>query len=248
MSPALDPFAAILQDATDHTTDGVAQAEIKKAQPPQVDVARRLNDRIAGLEFAGLPLLKAVNMLAAMGSLPVTMDADAMTQLGVAPQEPISLRLEATTVGKVLQAVVAQKGLALVVDGDQVVITAPAEYRQQLGTVRYAVTDLTGDDRQTLDQLAAMVQKLVAPDSWKASGGRGTIDTLPGTLVVTHSGNIQQQVSAFCEKLRSVATQADKQPRRPTAGQLDHAPGPGPRDARSTCDNQFPRTRCWPKC
>ena len=82
------------------------------------------------------PLAKAVDLLATMGTLPITMDADAMMQLGVTPRDPVSLQLRSTTLGKAaLQAAVAQKGLAMAAENGQVLVRAPAEYRETLRRV-----------------------------------------------------------------------------------------------------------------
>jgi hypothetical protein len=91
----------------------------------------------------------------------------------------------------------------MTVENGQVLVTAPAAYREALRTVRYTVTDLTGDDRTAMTELAALVRKLVAPDSWHGNNGRGTIDPNQTALVVTQTGEVRRQVLVFCEKLRN---------------------------------------------
>jgi hypothetical protein len=204
----VDPFPAILNAKA----DDAPRVEVKKVQPTPVNVPARLADPIAELELNDVPLSKAADMLAAMGSLPVTIDADALCQLGIAPGGPISLHLRSATLGQALQAVAAQRGLAASVDGGHVFITAPAEYREMLRTVRYMVADLTGNDRTSATdstphapreaELATLVLKLVAPESWKPAGGRGTISLDRGSLVIEQTGEVHQQVLVFCEKLR----------------------------------------------
>ena len=61
-----------------------------------------------------------------------------------------------------------------VVENGQIVLTSTAEHRQVLRTSPYTVADLTGGDAQAAADLAALVQRLVVPESWQASGGRGT--------------------------------------------------------------------------
>lgn len=194
-----DPFPL----AADEAAENSQQAEIKKVPPAQVDVAARLADPVAQLELTDMPLAKAVDLLAAIGALPITMDADALMQLGITPHDPVSLRLGSTTLGKALQAAVAEKGLAAAVENGQVVVTTPAEYRETLRKVRYTVDDLTGDDKTAADELAALVRKLVAPESWQGAGGRGTIESERGAMSVVQTGNVHQQVLVFCEKLRN---------------------------------------------
>ena len=78
----------------------VHRPETKKAPPAHVDVAARMADPLPGIELSDMPLARAVDLLAAASTLPVTLDADAMRQLGVSPRDPISLRLDSTTVGQ----------------------------------------------------------------------------------------------------------------------------------------------------
>jgi hypothetical protein len=200
--PEREPFSAVAEATTDNTKRA-AQIEIKKTPPVRVDVASRLADPLSQLELTSVPLLKGVDLLAALGTLPITMDADAMAQLGVTPRDPISLEVRSTTVGKALEAAVAQKGLAVTAENGQVLIGPPAEYREALRKIRYTVSDLTGDDKAAAAELAAMVRKLVAPESWQGSSGRGTIESDGSALVVLQSGDVHRQVLVFCEKLRT---------------------------------------------
>jgi hypothetical protein len=201
--PEREPFSAVAEATIDNTAKRAAQIEIKKTPPVRVDVASRLADPLAQLELTSIPLLKGVDLLAALGTLPITLDADAMAQLGVTPHDPISLLVRSTTVGKALEAAVAQKGLAVTVENGQVFIGSPAEYREALRKIRYTVSDLTGDDKAAAAELAALVRKLVAPESWQGSNGRGTIESDGSTLLVLQSGDVHRQVLVFCEKLRT---------------------------------------------
>ena len=65
-----------------------------------------------------------------------------------------------------------------------------------------------------MTELAGLVQKLVAPDSWQPNGGRGAVRTDAGRLVVMQTGAVHDQVLAFCEKLRTARG-------KPTRSRLD---------------------------
>jgi hypothetical protein len=179
------------------------QPEIKKSPPPQVDVATRMADPLAGIDLSDIPLVPAVDLLATLSTLPITLDADAMRQLGVSPSDRISLRLDSTTIGQALQAVAAKRGLAATVDNGQVILTLPAEYRETLRTVPYTVSDLTGDDKKAVAEFAKLVQRFVAPESWREAGGHGTAEPKDGLLTVMQSRDVHWQVLVFCEKLRN---------------------------------------------
>ena len=69
--------------------------------------------------------------------------------------------------------------------------------------MRYAVFDLTGDDKNGAAELATVMRKLIAPESWQGNGGRGTIDADADALTVMQTGDVHQQLLVFCEKLRN---------------------------------------------
>ncbi len=178
-------------------------AEVKKLPPVAVDLAARCADPVAALELTDVPLIKAVDLVAGMSTLPITVDVDALEQLGVSLRDPVSLEVSSTTIAKTLRAIAAQKGLVFTVEGGQVFLGAPAKYRETLQKVRYSVADLTGDDKTATAELAALIQNMVAPDSWQAAGGRGMLKADPGAIEVTQSGDVQDQILVFCEKLRA---------------------------------------------
>ena len=207
-----DPFGPGSEDAGEPRAEVPAE-EIKKLPPVQVDVAARLADGIPEIELTDVPLAKAMELLASMSTVPITLDPEAMTQLGVTARDPVSIHLTAATVEKTLRTLAAKRGLAVAGGNGQVLVTTPEEHRETLRKVRYTVSDLTGEDKGAVAErtphapreaeLAAVVRKLIAPDSWQGNGGRGTIEPDGGALVVMQTGEVHQQVLDFCEKLRN---------------------------------------------
>jgi hypothetical protein len=64
------------------------------------------------------------------------------------------------------------------------------------------VSDLVDDAQTPIDALAAIIQQFVAPESWQGRQGQGTIEPDDGALTVVQPNAVQQQVLAFCERLR----------------------------------------------
>ncbi len=170
---------------------------------PAIDVDARLADAIPQLEFHDTPLGEAVELLTSMSTVPITIDPDALVEAGVSLRDPVSLDLTATTVGKVLETMLAGRKLTCVVENGRALITSPPENRNTLRSLRYTVSDLTGHDARALAELAGLIQKLVVPDSWQANGGRGSIQPQDGVLVIVQTGAVHYQIITFCEKLRT---------------------------------------------
>lgn len=174
-------------------------------QPPPapVDVKARLADTVPEIELREVPLGEAIDTLAGLSTVPMTFDPEAMQRLGVTVHDPVTVRLSAATVGQVLDGVLSSRGLAAVVEDGQVLLTDPADQREKLWSRKYTVSDLTGEEPAAVAELAALIEKLVAPESWRRSGGRGSIKPDGGALAVVQTGVVHHQILVFCEKLRN---------------------------------------------
>jgi hypothetical protein len=87
-------------------------------------------------------------------------------------------------------------------DGQLIVGYPP---QQKMRQVRYAVTDIVGNDDAALLDLAALIRRMIAPASWlTAQGGSGHAAMLAGkgALLVEQTEPAHAQILAFCERLR----------------------------------------------
>ena len=180
----------------------VEEPPIERPELVQVDVRARLADTIAEIELDKVPLADAVEFLSQLSTVPITLDLDAMQQLGVTPRDPVNVGITETTVGRILGKMVSSRGLAAEIDDGQVLVTSPAERRQTLRQRRYTADDLVGGKAGTMAELADLVRKLVAPASWGGAGGRGTVAADGDALTVVQTATVHYQIVLFCEKLR----------------------------------------------
>ncbi len=93
--------------------------------------------------------------------------------------------------------------MARVVKNGQILLTSMSAYREEPRMVRYPISDLTHDDAGTAAELARLVQRFVAPGSWQAAGGQGTIQLSPDALRITQPDEVHHQIAMFCDKLRT---------------------------------------------
>lgn len=184
-------------------SDGPSPADIRKTPRPMIDVPARFEERLPQLELTDVPLARAVEILAELSTVPITIDVDLLVERGISPRRTVTVKLQSTTIGKALEEVVGQLGLAAAVDHSQAMITAPPEYRENLRQVKYSVNDLTGDGQKNVAAMIPIVRGLVAPESWQENGGRGKVEASDSALVVMQTGDVHQQILVFCEKLRN---------------------------------------------
>lgn len=204
-------------DAEPSATPAAAEAVAPEAAPSVPEVARReapdwqaietenrtrLAVKVAAIDLPERTLGDAVDLWTQLSAVPVTFDTDAMTQLGVRFSDPVRANLSEASLGLVLQTLVAGHGLTVAVERGHVLVTWPAAQRTELRSIRYSVADLapTGD---ALDRLGTLIQELVAPESWQAAGGQGTLRVADGTLEIGQTGIVHGQIVVFCERLRA---------------------------------------------
>jgi hypothetical protein len=200
MPPAAPPPTPLFPPAAE---EPAAPTDVRKLPPPRVDAEARMSDAVEGLELNDYPLGRAIDLLSGISAVPIALDPDALEQLGVSPRDAVSLRLEATTVGEALRAMLAKRGLAVEINGSTATVTLPASVRQSRRAVRYTIADLTGEDAAAAERLAELVRRFVAPESWREQGGTGVVAADRQALSVEQTDEVQRQVLAFCEKLRA---------------------------------------------
>ena len=188
---------------------------VKLVAPEAIDVQSRLGEVIPGIEFREMPFARAIGLLTALSGLPITIDPDAVARLQVSLRDPITIRLTGATLEEILQEIVAKRGMAYTAEDGQVVVTGPADQREKLRRIRYTVSDLTDNDKAAADRLAALVQKLISPQSWQAAGGEGTVETEKTALIVTQTAAVHDRILVFCEKLRNARGRPLKSNRDP---------------------------------
>ena len=169
---------------------------------PEVDVEARLATKVAGFELPGVPLADAVELTSRMAGLPISVDPDCLAVLGVSLEDPITVRLSEASLGRVLQDVLQSRGLVYVIAPDHLVVTSPEAKRNELHQVRYWVADLAGSESGAMDRLAGVVRTLVAPDTWRPAGGRGSVEAGDDALMVRQTDPVHYEMLRFCEKLR----------------------------------------------
>ena len=175
------------------------------ARPPiePIDVRARLAQQIPEIDLRDVPLAEAVELVAAVGMVPISFDPEAMQQLAVTPRDPITVQLSGATLYEILESAATKRGLLPTIDAGQVLLSSPPQQREQLRKMRYTISDLTLSDAAAAAALATTVEKLVAPDSWRSNGGRGTLQSDAAALTATQTGPVHFRLLVFCEKLRN---------------------------------------------
>lgn len=173
---------------------------MQRVPPRVVNTEVRLTDPIRGLEVRRLPLADFLNLISDLSTVPITLDCNALLEMGQTPAAPVTLQVNDTTVAEVLKSALEPLRLGYQIHNGQLIVGYPPQ--ENLRQVRYAVADLTGDDTKALGDMAALVRRFIEPDSWQQAGGKASLVAGSGTLVVDQSESAHAQILVFCEKLR----------------------------------------------
>jgi hypothetical protein len=179
-----------------------AAGTLKRVAPRAVNLNARLAESVPKIDVEGQSLDDFLEMVSAMSTVPVTLDADAVHDLGQAVTAKVQLHLSDAGVAEILQAALEPLRLGYQVRSGQLVVGYPPA--EKLRRVHYIVSDLVGDNAQALADLGALVRQLVAPTSWQQFGGKATMVVAgdDGSLWIEQTEPAHAQIINLCQKLR----------------------------------------------
>ncbi len=175
-----------------------------------VDVDARLNDPVVGIVAEATPLAEFVQLVRQFSTIPVTLDLQGLRLAGQSAETPVRLSAGPGTLSAVLQQALAPLGLVAQRVADALWITPAALTEPAPTTIEIPAALVAGRD---LEELAAVIQRLIEPGTWQAPAGPGQVRVVDQGLQVTHSPRVQAQVRWLLEQLHA-------------AGQARSSPGP----------------------
>ncbi len=157
-------------------------------------LAARLAFPLAELKLQNVALGVACNQLAKLAELGVTLRPQTLEMAAFRPTHPISLEVQNTTVGGMLQRIAGGLKLELVNTGQGVALAKAGADKSR--TVDYDVADLLAAD-ESADGLAKLLQQMVG-EEWPS----GSCVVNQKTITVRQSLAVQYQVLRCLERLR----------------------------------------------
>jgi cell division septation protein DedD len=179
-----------------------ARPPVPRPDPVVVDMESRLADVIQQIDFNEVPLVDFLSFVSDYSTIPVTLDPDVLPWLHISPETPVTARQTKVTVGDLLGETLKGLGLGYTVMERQVFVTRVDAKGARTREVPFELGDLTNNDAVRLEQIGQLIRELIAPETWKAAGGTGTLQTRDQSLLVKNEEPVLYQVLAFCEKLR----------------------------------------------
>lgn len=198
-------------------SDDAAGADQPAAEaPPAPDAVRRdqqagaptaeavavlLERKTPQLKINNMPLCRLLDLSVQMSGIPISVSPEQLQLAAVSAGQPATAAVEDATILEFLTAATKPLRLQPVVVNDQIVLIRGGNNPRR--DVTYAVDDLAGDE-QAVAQLAENIQKLVAPETWQAAGGTGTITVDGKQLKVSAGEAVQYDILLLLERSRAV--------------------------------------------
>jgi hypothetical protein len=171
---------------------------IPDANVPPHRAAEQLATRLESLVVADMPLCRFVELLTDMADVAVTLDPIELELAGVTPHQKAGIDAKEVTVEKVLRDVFTKHRLDLVErDGHLGIALAGGDTKR---AITYDVADLAGTADAT--SLAQLIERFVAPDSWNAADGGGSIKVEKSKIRIDQIQRVRHEVLIFLERLR----------------------------------------------
>jgi hypothetical protein len=159
-----------------------------------------------GLEFSEVPLEDVVDVLEEEYTIPILLDTPALEDIGLGPDESVTIKLSDITLRSALRLMLRRLGLTYVIDNEVLIITTPDEAETELITCVYDVRDLTsGGRKEDVGRLVDTIQATTATETWAENGGgEAEICALPsGVLVISQTQTVQEQIRQLLWALRA---------------------------------------------
>jgi hypothetical protein len=191
------------------SSDAEIPVTIESPDSPESRIERALDSR-QDFIFTDIRLGDVVQMLSKMLGVTVELDTRALTDAGITPDTPFSLKLKQVRAWDGLRELLSTKDLGFVIDHDVLLITTFDVGKAKNVTKFYPVQDLVGTinpatgeiDYQTL---VDTITGTVTPTSWDSNGGGGSIEPFQicKLLVVSQMQDVHREIKGLLTRLRS---------------------------------------------
>ncbi len=172
------------------------------SDPPQNQAIRNNLDRIVSADFHEIALSDAVANLAEQAEVDARLDRNQLRRYGLRGREPVSLSLEERPFQTVLRLLLAELQLRPVLNDGVLWITHADDAEAELIAAVFDVRDLCRNDQESR-ALKSAIEQQTSPDSWDVLGGPGGIEfPRPGTMVVSQSESVLDEVAQLLEQYR----------------------------------------------
>jgi hypothetical protein len=193
-------------------------------------------NKLISAEFVEQPLTVVLDYVADKINVQYHMDHKSMYEAGITADTLITFNLKNVPAEMVLRLIFRDIGLNYCLDNGVIIVTTPDEADVRLETQVYRIDDLiysppgaknkeTSDvfakkpNKVKYDSLIEMISSTVRPSSWDDVGGPCSIYPYRGTLVISQTADVHQEIQKLLKDLRqSINPDIEDEVRPPSRG------------------------------
>jgi hypothetical protein len=205
-TPTDEALTADAAGAKDHCK---CAGEAGSESVAKIQEALRGRLRSNGLNYVDTPLEEVANVLQNEYGIPIAVHVRALEQIGLGPDEPVTISLHNISLRAGLRLMLQQLGLTYIIRNEVLMITTPEEAESNLIVCVYDVSGLADDTDQSIRSLIDAIVSCVATETWSQNGGgEAELRPLkPGLLVIAQTHHVHEEVAHLLDALREMRKQ-----------------------------------------
>jgi hypothetical protein len=142
--PIVYPAAPVWEELTNRRRDRYGSMDLKATGEAERRIETALRNPLSsvGLDFTDAPLEEVVSFIQETYNIPVQLDTPALEEIGIGPDEPVTVNLHGISLRSALRLLLKQLQLTYIIRDEVLMITTPEEAEAQLVVKVYPVADL----------------------------------------------------------------------------------------------------------
>jgi RNA polymerase sigma factor (sigma-70 family) len=159
---------------------------------------------VAEFSFQDMPLSEALEIISQQHPLPVVLDTRALEEIGLTPDQTVSIQLRGVKLRSALRLLLSDLDLTYTIQGESLVVTTPeAEENQLLQRIYWL--ESTGIATGDFDALTELIKSTIAPDTWDDMGGPSTMSptgSVRPAMLISTTYEIHRSIDNLLKTLR----------------------------------------------
>ncbi len=161
---------------------------------------KQLHETEVTLNFVGQPLTDAIQSLQAEASIAITLDTNALSEEGIALEEPITVNLPAMPLCDALETILEPIGLTYEVHERYVKVTTKSAVKM---AVRFYDLAFVLPSTEGLDDVKNTIEQVVE-EQWEVTGGTGSISTIGSMMIVRCGEHAHREIEKLLAELEKM--------------------------------------------
>ena len=161
-------------------------------------------------EFEDVPLTEVCEAIQEKLGIDIVLDGKALDEIGFDTETPIWRSLRGISNRSFLRLMLNELDLTYTMRLGALWITTPEYAESRLTTNVYLVSDLMEQDPDSgervvdYESLRQAIMSVINPDAWDEVGGPGAIEGIYGSLVISQTDDVHEEVSRFLQTYRAI--------------------------------------------